>query len=61
MSDDFWGGMFDFNNDGKMDSFERAAEFGFFMQMMDEMEKSDRISTQKIIPKMSFFFCHILS
>ncbi len=36
-----FGGMFDFNNDGKMDSFEKAAEFGFFMQMMDEAEKND--------------------
>ena len=40
-----FGGMFDFNNDGKMDSFEKAAEFGFFMQMMDEMEKSRQEST----------------
>lgn len=37
-----FGGMFDFNNDGKMDSFERAAEFGFFMHMMDESEKSNK-------------------
>ena len=37
-----FGGMFDFNNDGKMDSFERAAEFGFFMHMMDEAEKADK-------------------
>lgn len=34
-----FGGMFDLNNDGKMDSFEKAAEFGFFMHMMEE-EKS---------------------
>ena len=40
-----FGGMFDFNGDGKMDSFEKAAEFGFFMQMMDEMEKSRHEST----------------
>ena len=26
-----FGGMFDFNHDGKMDSFEKAAEFSFFM------------------------------
>ena len=40
-----FGGMFDFNNDGKMDSFERAVEFGFFMHMMDEAEKSNKKST----------------
>ena len=40
-----FGGMFDFNNDGKMDSFEKAAEFGFFMQMMDDIEKSDKSSS----------------
>lgn len=39
-----FGGMFDFNNDGKMDSFEKAAEFGFFMHMMDEAEKSNKES-----------------
>ncbi len=27
--------VFDFNGDGKLDSFERAAEFGAFMQMID--------------------------
>ena len=31
-----FGGMFDFNGDGKMDSFEKAAEFSFFMEMMSE-------------------------
>ena len=35
-----FGGMFDFNGDGKMDSFEKAAEFSFFMNMMSETEKS---------------------
>ena len=32
-----FGGMFDFNGDGKLDSFEKAAEFGMFMQMMEEV------------------------
>ena len=40
-----FGGMFDFNGDGKLDSFEKAAEFGFFMQMMDDIEKSWQEST----------------
>lgn len=43
-----FGGMFDFNGDGKMDSFEKAAEFGFFMQMMDDIEKSKQESTSGI-------------
>ena len=36
-----FGGMFDFNGDGKLDSFEKAAEFSFFMQMMEEREKTN--------------------
>ena len=35
-----FGGMFDFNNDGKLDSLEKAAEFSFFMNMVSEIEKS---------------------
>lgn len=35
-----FGGMFDFNGDGKPDSFEKAAEFSFFMEMMSESKKS---------------------
>ena len=35
-----FGGMFDFNGDGKLDSFEKAAEFSFFMEMMSESKKS---------------------
>ncbi len=40
-----FGGMFDFNHDGKMNSFEKAAEFSFFMHMMDEAEKAEKSST----------------
>ena len=35
-----FGGMFDFNGDGKLDSFEKAAEFSFFMEMMSESNKT---------------------
>lgn len=35
-----FGGMFDFNGDGKLDSFEKAAEFSFIMEMMSESEKT---------------------
>ena len=30
-----FGDLFDFNNDGKLDAFEKAAEFGAFMEMID--------------------------
>ena len=31
--------LFDLNHDGKMDGFEKAAEFATFMSIMDEEEK----------------------
>lgn len=31
-----FGGLFDFNNDGNMSAFERAAEFSFLHEMMNE-------------------------
>ena len=34
-----FGGLFDFNHDGKLDGFEKAAEFATFMSMLDEEEK----------------------
>ena len=40
-----FGGMFDFNGDGKKDSFEKAAEFSFFTNMMSDIEKSDSDSS----------------
>ena len=35
----FFGGLFHFDNDGKLDGFERAAEFGLFYKIMDDIEK----------------------
>lgn len=40
-----FGDLFDFNNDGKMDSFEKAAELGAFMQMI-ESDKQDEEETE---------------
>ena len=37
-----FGGMFDFNNDGKLDMFEQAADFGMFMHMMEDSEKQEK-------------------
>ena len=34
-----FGNLFDFNGDGKLDAFEKAAEFGAFMQMIDSEEQ----------------------
>lgn len=38
-----FGDLFDFNNDGKLEAFEKAAEFGAFMQMIDS-EKNDELT-----------------
>ena len=37
----FFNGLFDLNNDGKLDSFEKAAEFGAFMQMIDFVKQDE--------------------
>lgn len=37
----FFGNLFDFNYDGKLDTFERAADFGAFMQLIDGVESSE--------------------
>ena len=34
-----FGGLFDFNNDGKLDSFEQAAEFATVMHFAEESQK----------------------
>ena len=36
-----FGNMFDFNHDGKLDAFERAAEFDFLNNVMEGPEKED--------------------
>ena len=43
MGKGLFGGLFDFNHDGKMDSFEQAAEFQFFNDVVlaDEDNASD--------------------
>ena len=35
----FFGGLFDFDGDGKLDTFEKAADFGLFVKMMEEDEE----------------------
>ena len=36
-----FGDIFDFNNDGEMDAFEKGAEFGAFMNMVDSCKKDE--------------------
>ena len=36
--------MFDFNNDDELDSFEKEAEFGMFMEMIDSEKKDELIA-----------------
>ena len=45
-----FGDLFDFNNDGKLDSFEKAAEFGAFMQMIDSA-KNDELTSAGLDPQ----------
>ena len=34
-----FGNLFDFNNDGKLDTIEKAADFVAFMQMIESKEE----------------------
>ena len=45
-----FGDLFDFNHDGKLDSFEKAAEFGAFMQMIDSV-KNDELTAAGLDPQ----------
>ena len=44
-----FGNLFDFNGDGKLDSFEKAAEFDMLMQMIDS-EKNDELTSAGLDP-----------
>ena len=37
----FFGDLFDFDHDGRLDDFERAADFTMFTSMMEEDEKTE--------------------
>lgn len=39
-----FGNLFDFNGDEKLDAFEKAAEFGAFMNMVDSCQKDELTS-----------------
>ena len=38
----FFGRAFDFDGNGKLEGFERAADFALFMQVMEEEERLRR-------------------
>lgn len=44
MNDGIFGGMFDFNNDGALSAFEKAAEFQFLHRMVTEEETDGRLA-----------------
>lgn len=39
-----FGNLFDFNRDGHLDTFEKAAEFATFMGMVSEGQKDELVS-----------------
>ena len=41
-----FGDFFDFNKDGKMDGFEKTAEFLAFMQLTESLEEEDSEETE---------------
>ncbi|MGN1203381.1 MAG: hypothetical protein ACI4RF_08805 [Eubacterium sp.] len=41
MFNSIFGGLFDFNNDGKLDAFERGAEFALLNELMKQTENDD--------------------
>ena len=41
-----FGGLFDFDNDGEMNAFERAAEFAFLDDLFNEDEEDDEVDEQ---------------
>lgn len=45
MDKGFFSGMFDFNEDGKLDSFERAADFAVFVNLTSENEEQEEESS----------------
>lgn len=41
-----FGDLFDFNHDGKLDSFEKAAEFATFAPIMNEAEDEEEMKSE---------------
>ena len=45
-----FGNLFDFNRDGKLDTFEKTVEFGAFMHMIDSV-KNDELTSAGLNPQ----------
>ena len=43
-------GLFDFNNDGKMNTFEKASELAIFASIMDEEERREKMEDAGLDP-----------
>lgn len=50
----FFGNLFDFNRDGKLDSFERAADFAAFASLVSENDDNEE-KTSEITDKKATF------
>ena len=46
----FFGNMFDFNHDGKLDGFERAADFAMFTSLMEDEEEKTELEMSGLDP-----------
>ena len=46
----FFGNMFDFNHDGKLDGFERTADFVAFASMMEDEESKTELEMLGLDP-----------
>ena len=38
----FFGGLFDFDGNSKLDTFEKAADFGMFIKMMEDIDNEEK-------------------
>ena len=39
-----FGGLFDFNHDGKMSAFEKTAEFATFASIIDSVDATEKVN-----------------
>lgn len=50
MDHGFFGMAFDFDRDGHLDNFERAADFAMFMNAMDDWERREALEDAGLDP-----------
>ena len=54
MDKGFFGGLFDMNHDGQLDSFERAMDFMAFDEIVNGSDDSDEEENEEIMDELSF-------